>query len=168
MGRNQKRHGAKGMEGQNYNSLREEQKMTISPSLRYPNYQSMPRNYGRSNSSNNLKGETNFDSPKYKGSRFSLTSNPEDKEEISRLRKYVETYEMKINQLQEQIVSKERQLEQNQTVVAVFEQQLSKFRSTTPEDQNTDDISGGPKKTPSTNIAVTDGDVMSPVQNLNN
>ena len=33
--------------------------------------------------------------------------------QISRLRKYVETYEMKINQLQEQIVSKERQLEQN-------------------------------------------------------
>ena len=28
-------------------------------------------------------GETNFDSPKYKGSRFSLTSNPEDKEEVS-------------------------------------------------------------------------------------
>ena len=53
-------------------------------------------------------------------------------------------------------------------MVAVFEQQLSKFRSTTPEDQNTDDISDGPKKTPSTNIAVTDGDVMSPVQNLNN
>ena len=28
-------------------------------------------------------GETSFDSPKYKGSRFSLTSNPEDKEEVS-------------------------------------------------------------------------------------
>ena len=32
---------------------------------------------------------------------------------ITRLRKYVETYESKINQLQEQITSKERQLEQN-------------------------------------------------------
>ena len=140
------------LDGQYYHSLRndhsEHQKVTISPSLRYPNYQSMPRNYGRSNSSNNLKGksrgqfhlmtsspimtsymlwilnliiyqdrsdygqsdvrywirelaswwrhrlfqcflshytlgETSFDSPKYKGSRFSLTSNPEDKEEVS-------------------------------------------------------------------------------------
>ena len=33
--------------------------------------------------------------------------------QITRLRKYVETYELKINQLQEQITSKERQLEQN-------------------------------------------------------
>ena len=49
------------MDGQYYHSLRndhsEHQKVTISPSLRYPNYQSMPRNYGRSNSSNNLKGK---------------------------------------------------------------------------------------------------------------
>ena len=45
------------MDGTAYNSLREEQKLTVSPSLRYPNYQSMPRNYGRSNSSNNIKGK---------------------------------------------------------------------------------------------------------------
>ena len=146
------------LDGNYYHSLRndhtEHQKVTISPSLRYPNYQSMPRNYGRSNSSNNLKGksrgqfhlmtsspimtsymlwilnliiyqdrsdygqsdvrywirelaswwrhrlfqcflshytlgETSFDSPKYKGSRFSLTSNPEDKEEVSTSISYV-------------------------------------------------------------------------------
>ena len=55
-------------------------------------------------------------------------------------------------------------------MVAVFEQQLSKFRSTTPEDKNTDDITD--KKVTSsvstTGVTVTDGDVMSPVQNLNN
>ena len=57
-------------------------------------------------------------------------------------------------------------------MVAVFEQQLSKFRSTTP-DENTDDITDGPKKTVTSSVStttavVTDGDVMSPVQNLNN
>ena len=40
--------------------------------------------------------------------------------QISRLRKYVETYEMKINQLQEQIVSKERQLEQNVSLIKLY------------------------------------------------
>lgn len=40
----------------------------------------MPRNYGRSTSSQNLKGE-NCESP-YKGSRLSLYSNPEDREEV--------------------------------------------------------------------------------------
>ena len=72
-------------EGYYFNSLRTDDgtgtgPVTISPSVRYPNYQSMPRNYGRSTSSQNLKGE-NCESP-YKGSRLSLYSNPEDREEV--------------------------------------------------------------------------------------